>query len=217
KLVEQDPKTEQVTSRYMNEPRSDALPVNWRLINFGRFCDIQGGNQPPKSQFIDEPRPDYVRLYQIRDLGENPVPVYIPRESTNRFCKKSEILIGRYGASIGKVFWAQDGAYNVALAKFICPPDAFVPKFAFLVLKSDFFQTKLTGATRSAQAGFNKGDLAEIDFPLPPLAEQQRIVAKVNELMVLCDRLEAAQAERESRRDRVVAASLHRLNNGADA
>ncbi len=59
--------------------------------------------------------------------------------------------------------------------------------------------------------------IANLPFPLPPLAEQHRIVAKVDELMALCDRLAAAQAERESRRDRLVAASLHHLNNGADA
>lgn len=51
-------------------------------------------------------------------------------------------------------------------------------------------------------------------FPLPPLAEQHRIVAKVDELMALCDDLEASQARREERRDRLVAATLHRLNNG---
>ncbi len=49
-------------------------------------------------------------------------------------------------------------------------------------------------------------------FPLPPLAEQHRIVAKVDELMALCDRLEAAQNKREQRRDRLVAASLNRIS-----
>jgi type I restriction enzyme S subunit len=54
-------------------------------------------------------------------------------------------------------------------------------------------------------------------FPLPPFREQTRIVAKVNELMALCDRLETAYAERESHRDRLASASLHHLTNGADA
>ncbi len=211
KLTDRVLKKESVASEYSDEPSSDALPANWRLLNFGKFCDIQGGNQPPKSQFSDEPRPGYVRMFQIRDLGERPVPVYISKESTNRFCREGEILIGRYGASVGKVFWAQDGAYNVALAKFIFPEDALLPAFAFWVLKSDFFQAEIAGASRSAQAGFNKGDLAAIDFPLPPLPEQKRIVAKVDELMALCDGLEAKQQERETRHAALARASLARF------
>jgi type I restriction enzyme, S subunit len=208
KLTDRDLKNELIVAKYSNEPCSDALPANWRLLNFGKFCDIQGGNQPPKSQFSDQPRPGYVRMFQIRDLGDRPVPVYISKESTNRFCREGEILIGRYGASVGKIFWAQDGAYNVALAKFMFPEEAFHPAFAFWVLKSDFFQATIAGASRSAQAGFNKGDLAAIDFPLPPLAEQRRIVAKVDELMALCDRLEAQQQERETQHTALARASL---------
>ena len=59
------------------------------------------------------------------------------------------------------------------------------------------------------------GEIKLFKIPLPPLAEQERIVAKVDELMAFCDRLEAAQAERECRRDRLIRASLHRLNQPA--
>ena len=55
--------------------------------------------------------------------------------------------------------------------------------------------------------------VAGIAFPLPPLAEQHRIVAKVDELMTLCDQLEASRTQREATRGRLGAASLIRLND----
>jgi type I restriction enzyme S subunit len=75
------------------------------------------------------------------------------------------------------------------------------------------YSGRVAGATRSK---LNQSKAIDIPTPLPPLAEQQRIVAKVDELMALCDELEAMQAKRERRRDRLVAATLHGLNNGDD-
>ena len=52
---------------------------------------------------------------------------------------------------------------------------------------------------------------------LPPLAEQHRIVAKVDELMALCDRLEAALASADTTRQRLLEALLHEaLTPGED-
>ncbi|HEX9801639.1 MAG TPA: restriction endonuclease subunit S, partial [Gammaproteobacteria bacterium] len=56
---------------------------------------------------------------------------------------------------------------------------------------------------------FTGKSLAAYLFPLPPLAEQRRIVAKVDELMALCDRLAASLAEGDATRRRLLEAVLH--------
>ena len=90
-------------------------------------------------------------------------------------------------------------------------------KYLWIVLRSPFMAECVEGKMRGqAYPAINDSDFALLPLPLPPLAEQHRIVVKVDELMALCGRLEAAQVERESRRDRLLASSLNRLNNGAD-
>ena len=88
------------------------------------------------------------------------------------------------------------------------------PNFIVLFLKCPYFiETGIPKMTGTAgQKRVPAEYFANSPFPLPPLDEQQRIVAKVDELMALCDRLEAARSEREATRDRLAAASLARLN-----
>ena len=88
-----------------------------------------------------------------------------------------------------------------------------LPRFQWIVLRSPFMIAGVEDKMRGqAYPAINDSDFAILPFPLPPLAEQHRIVAKVDELMALCDRLEEARTERETTRDRLTTASLARLN-----
>jgi type I restriction enzyme S subunit len=62
----------------------------------------------------------------------------------------------------------------------------------------------------------SQGSLELIPFILPRLAEQHRIVAKVDELMALCDRVEAQQQRRAELRARLNRSALHRLSDACD-
>ena len=169
------------------------IPATWVWCGYNSILDISGGAQPSKSYFETTPRPNYVRLYQIRDYGESPVPIYIPINFASKQTEKGDILLARYGGSLGKVFHAEQGAYNVAMAKVIFKFDNLIYKeFAFYYYLSDLYQGKLKEISRTAQAGFNSTDFNDMYFPLPPLAEQQRIVSKIEELYSILDNIQKA-------------------------
>ena len=168
-------------------------PEVWVPLKFMDILDVQGGTQPPKSQFVAEPQEGFIRLLQIRDFGSKPVPTYVPDTTKLKKCMEDDLLIGRYGASLGRICTGMQGAYNVALAK-VQAPDCIHKKFLKGYLESELFQGKLRLLSRSAQNGFNKGDLESFDFFLPPLAEQKAIAEKLDTLLA---RVESTKARLE--------------------
>ena len=156
------------------------IPSSWCWVRHNKLFDISGGSQPPKSSFVEFPKKGYIRLYQIRDYGPNPQPVYIPISSASKISQKGDILLARYGASLGKVFYAEDGAYNVAIAKVIPQYDGelIYKPYIYLYYCSSIYQKEIKDRSRCAQAGFNKEDLNSLLFPLPPYEEQVRIVER---------------------------------------
>ena len=83
--------------------------------------------------------------------------------------------------------------------------------FIRLAGESDLVRSEVEAqcATTVGNWGISASNLKRIRFPVPPLAEQHRIVAKVGELMTLCDQLEASLANGESTRSRLLDSLLH--------
>ena len=158
------------------------LPEGWKIERLGDVIDIQGGSQPPKSEFIYEPMEGYIQLLQIRDFGENGIPTFVPQNRVTKFCDKDDILIARYGASLGRIVTGLAGAYNVALAKTIFDKNLLIKRFVYYLLQTQIFQAPLKMISRSAQNGFAKHEIAHIEIPIPPLETQQAIVNKIESL-----------------------------------
>ncbi|MDU4355244.1 restriction endonuclease subunit S [Phytobacter diazotrophicus] len=199
------------------EEKPFELPEGWEWARFETALDFSGGSQPPKSFFIEEPKEGFVQLIQIRDLGEYPQPVYVPINKVTKLCTSEDILIGRYGASVGKVFWGKNGAYNVALIKIDNSYNLYNNQFLFWLLKSPLGQNLFSGISRSAQDGFNKSDIAEKLLPVLSEKEQSKIVVRINDLMSLCDQLEQHSLSSLDAHQQLVETLLATLTNSQNA
>ncbi|MGX8007818.1 restriction endonuclease subunit S [Mesorhizobium sp. ORM8.1] len=165
-----------------------------------------------------------VRMLRITDIHENAVDwqsvpgcLIDPKSIGQYRLAKGDILIARTGGTIGKTFLVGEVPVLAVFASYLIRVQGMsnvLDQFLKLFLESPLYWTQLyDGARGTGQPNVNGQTLGRLILPLPPLAEQHRIVAKVDELMGLCDRLEAARASREAVRDRLAAASLARLNS----
>lgn len=173
----------------MPETVEDGVPyISPRDFVAGNMIDFAAAKQISWS--------DYARLSaKIKpELGD----LIFPRYGTignSRLVKTSAEFLASYSCAVIKL-----------MKGFVDPQYQF-----FFSRSSSCTEQAAAAANKTTQANVGLRSIREFMIPLPPLAEQHRIVARVDELMALCDQLEKAKTEREQRRDRLVAASLHRI------
>ena len=178
------------------------MKQNWEYKKLGDVCNFQGGSQPPKDEWSKEPKEKYVRMLQIRDFTQSATDYieYVKESKSLKFCKDNDILLGRYGASVGKVLTGLSGAYNVAIIKSI-PNESILKKdYLKVYFQSSWFQQNLAVASqqRAAQAGFSKEDIADFRIPVPSLSEQKKIVAELDLLTGIIDKQKVQLKELDS-------------------
>lgn len=105
-----------------------------------------------------------------------------------------------------RTFIYPDLIMKVRVADSICLP--FIHLAAISPYARAYMAENATGA-QETMPKINQGMLVNLPIPLPPVAEQHRIVAKVDELMTLCDQLEASLIEGEQTRSKLLEAVLH--------
>ncbi len=197
----------------MVEPPHE-LPANWRWVALGTvFLYDAGAKREPKS--LDPS----LWLLELEDVEKETGRLVARSSVADRESKstKSEfqvgdILYGKLRPYLTKVLVADAPGYSTTEIVAIRPFLPLCSEYCALALRRpDFvdYVTRLGQGTKMPR--LRTEDAVVSPFPLPPLAEQRRIVAKVDELMALLDRLEAARTAREATRDRLTAASLARL------
>ena len=186
-------------------------PANWTIAKLADISNIVMG-QSPQGETYNTYREGVPLINGPVEFSEGPFGKTVINQYTTaptNFCNKGDFLICVRGSTTGRTNIAGFGACIGRGVAAIQPvfDDDFVRFFLWSMRK------RIISMGRGAAfPSITRKQLETLPVPVPPLAEQHRIVAKVDELMALCDRLEAARAEREATRDRLATASLDRLN-----
>jgi type I restriction enzyme S subunit len=194
------------------------IPPNWTWVQLGQVINFVNGFAFKSSEFVD----CEIGVVRIGDIVDGQVddssmkrvnPNYLKNlDHKFRVCP-GDMLIAMSGATTGKLGFNKNQEIfllNQRVGKII--PTNIYGHYLYYFLNTQI-KKNLEASFGSAIPNLSTQYINSIPTPLPPLAEQKRIVAKVDELMGLCDRYEAAKQTRDKVRQKLRESAIASLMN----
>ena len=195
------------------------LPMGWEWARVDRIGEVKLGRQRSPDNHHGKDMMPYLRVanvYEARiDISSINFMNFTQAEQEVFRLMKNDILLneGQSYALVGRPAIYNDEVPGACFQNTLIrlrPYSSTMPNFILLVFRSYLhsgrFQKEAQQTTNIAHLSASR--LSNIEFPLPPLAEQQRIVAKVDELMKLSDDLERGIETAEGKREGLLGAVM---------
>lgn len=206
-------KSQESDDRWSLPDSWEVAELGWLTVKIGAGSTPRGGKRAYVEGGVPFIRSQNVYNDGLRMEGVAQIPEAVHEQMAATHVQKDDILLNITGASIGRCALVPAHLDAANVSQHVSIIRLFLPafrEFVHLALISPFFQQRIqdvqVGVSRE---GLSARRLKEFLMPLPPLAEQERIVAKVNDLMGICDELETQLRGVLSKRSRLLEAVLH--------
>lgn len=163
------------------------IPASWSVTRLLTLVSWESNSQPPKSEFIYEPKQGYIRFIQNRDYDSDGYKTYIPFTPNLSIVDRFDILMDKYG-NAGTVRYGIAGAFNVALGKInVEYPNS--QEYVRSYLESEGIYSYLhNSCMASTRASLNESNLSMLDIVVPSnrvLSEYQSQIHKIRKSILL--------------------------------
>jgi type I restriction enzyme S subunit len=198
------------------------LPEGWTWATFGQLCRVQGGFAFKSSDYVKEGIP----LVRISNLVNGRVQVaedtvFLPPnfadENSDFLLRKGDVLIAMSGATTGKMARMEEdlpALLNQRVGRFVLSSAELSNSKFISFLVQQISAKVLKDAYGAAQPNISPGEIEGMPVPLPPLAEQTRIVAYVERRLSVVEELESVVSANLQRATRLRQSILQRAFTG---